>query len=153
MKNRSNISIQDIEQIINKCDVCNLAMVDSLNMPYVVPMNFGYENKTIYLHGSPKGKKIDILNQNNNVCVSFSADLELKWQNEGVACSYSMKYRSVIANGKVEFIEDPSEKVKALNVIMGNYTERSFKYNDPSIRDVNVFKVVVEKLEGRVYGY
>mgnify|MGYP001001334860 CR=1 FL=1 len=64
-----------------------------------------------------------------------------------------MKYRSVIAYGKVEFIIDPVAKIDALNVIMKNYTDRKFKYNDPAIRDVNVFKVNVEKLEGRVYGY
>lgn len=153
MKNRTNLSAKEIEDIILKCDVCNIAMVDSSNMPYVVPMNFGYSDGIIYFHGSPKGKKIDILSNNKAVCIAFSTDHELRWQNDNVACSYSMKYRSVIAYGKAEFITDADEKVKALNVVMKNYTDRSFKYNDPAVRDVNVFKVIVEKLEGRIYGY
>lgn len=153
MKNKTVLEDIKIEEIIQKCNVCNIAMIDSLNKPYVIPMNFGYDNKTVYLHGAPSGKKIEILKYNKDVCVSFSTDHELRFQSEGVACSYSMKYRSVIANGKVEFIESSEEKIKALNIIMKNYTERSFNYNKPAVRDVNVFKVNIEKIEGRVYGY
>lgn len=153
MKNKTVLEDIKIEEIIQKCNVCNIAMIDSLNKPYVIPMNFGYDNKTVYLHGAPSGKKIEILKYNKDVCVSFSTDHELRFQSEGVACSYSMKYRSVVANGKVEFIESSEEKIKALNIIMKNYTERSFNYNKPAVRDVNVFKVNIEKIEGRVYGY
>jgi hypothetical protein len=153
MKNRTDLSLHEIEEIIKKCDVCNLAMVDSTNLPYVVPMNFGYEGGVIYYHGSSSGKKVEALKQNHNVCVSFSTDHELRWQSDNVACSYSMKYRSVIAYGKVIFIDTPEDKVKALNIIMKNYTERTFKYNDPSVREVNVFKVIIDKIKGRVYGY
>jgi len=128
-------------------------MIDPDNAPYVIPMNFGYANDTVYLHSSRTGKKVDILKKNNRVSLSFSTDHELRWQSEKVACSYSMRYRSVLASGRVEFIEDMQEKVDALNVIMKNYTDRSFKYNDPAVRDVLVFKVVIDKLEGRAYGY
>jgi hypothetical protein len=38
------ISLQrDIDEIIEKCDVCYVAMVDEENMPYLVPFNFGYK--------------------------------------------------------------------------------------------------------------
>ena len=64
-----------------------------------------------------------------------------------------MKYRSVIAYGKVSFIKDSEKKIEALNIIMKNYTDIGFKYSPPSVREVNVFKVEVDKMEGRVYGY
>ena len=48
-------------QVIEKCDACYVSMVDQNNMPYVVPLNFGVKDGVIYLHSSPKGKKIDIL--------------------------------------------------------------------------------------------
>ena len=153
MKNRVIQLKEEIERIIQQCDVCNLAMVDLENKPYVIPMNFGYEQDAIYLHSAQTGRKMDILAKNRQVSLSFSTDHELRWQSEKVACSYSMKYRSVLASGRVEFIEDPDEKVSALNIIMKNYTDREFTYNDPAIREVAVFKVVVEKLEGRAYGY
>ncbi|MHA1558578.1 MAG: pyridoxamine 5'-phosphate oxidase family protein [Alphaproteobacteria bacterium] len=153
MKNRIITLKEEIERIILSCEVCNLAMVDGDNRPYVIPMNFGYENNVIYLHSSQTGKKIDILKKNKQVSVSFSTDHDLSWQSEKVACSYSMRYRSVLASGHVEFVEEKEEKIAALNVIMKNYTDLPFKYSDPSIREVLVFKVVIEKLEGRAYGY
>ena len=110
MKNRV-ITLQDEkERIISSCDSCNVAMVDESGKPYVIPMNFGYHNHLIYLHSSQRGKKIDILKKNNSVCVSFSTDHLLRWQSEKVACSYSMKYRSVLAFGYVEFIEEMSDR-------------------------------------------
>jgi len=70
-----------------------------------------------------------------------------------VACSYSMKYRSVLASGKAVFLEKPEDKVEALNIIMSQYTDREYTYNVPAVRDVCVFKVALETLEGRAYGY
>ena len=128
-------------------------MTDQENAPYVLPFNFGYSDRTIYLHSAKTGKKIDILKNNNKVCVAFSTDHELRWVNEEVACSWGMKYRSVLAYGKVVFIEDYDKKVIALNRIMGNYSERTFQYSKPAVNDVQTFKVVVEKMEGRAYGY
>jgi nitroimidazol reductase NimA-like FMN-containing flavoprotein (pyridoxamine 5'-phosphate oxidase superfamily) len=153
MKNREITLKEELERIIGECDVCSLAMVDQEGKPYVIPMNFGYAGDVIYLHSSQTGKKIDVLKNNNNVSVAFSTDHELRWQSEKVACSYSMKYRSVLAYGKVEFVEDKEDKVNALNIIMKNYTDREFKYNDPSILEVMVFKVRIENMTGRAYGY
>jgi nitroimidazol reductase NimA-like FMN-containing flavoprotein (pyridoxamine 5'-phosphate oxidase superfamily) len=153
MKNRTLTFKQELEDIIRKCQFCNLAMVDASNKPYVIPMNFGYENDMVFLHGSKVGLKNDILRLNPQVCLSFSTDHDLRYVNEEVACSWSMRYRSVLVYGKVEFVEDQEEKVKGLNIIMANYSDREFDYNDPAIREVQVYKVVVEKMEGRAYGY
>ena len=144
---------QEIEQIIKRCEVCNLAMVDMNGFPYVIPMNYGFDHEVIYLHSSATGKKIEILEQNNRVCLSFSTDHVLRWQSEKVACSYSMKYRSVLVHGHVQFVEDFEEKIIALNSIMKQYTDREFKYNDPAVKEVKVFKVIIERMEGREYGY
>ena len=150
MKSRVVTLKQEIERIIVSCEVCNIAMIDLNNEPYVIPMNFGYESGVIYFHSSQTGKKIDILKKNPKVSVSFSTGHELRWQSENVACSYSMKYKSVLAFGKVGFVEDFDKKREALDIIMKNYTERDFKYSDPSIWEVMVFKVVVDKFEGRI---
>ena len=153
MKNRTLTNPSEITDILKKCQVCHLAMVDQNGLPYVLPFNFGYDDGVIYLHSSQHGKKIEILKNNNNVCVAFNTDHMLRFQNEEVACSYTMKYRSVLASGKVEFIEDPDQKMIALNFIMKQYTQKEFLFNPPSIKEICCWKVRVEKIEGRVYGY
>jgi nitroimidazol reductase NimA-like FMN-containing flavoprotein (pyridoxamine 5'-phosphate oxidase superfamily) len=128
-------------------------MVDADGRPYVIPMNFGYKADTVYLHGSKVGKKNDILSSNPNVCLSFSTDHELRYVNEEIACSWSMRYRSVLVFGRVEFVDDMKDKVDGLNIIMAHYSDREFSYNDPAVRDVQVYRIVIEKMEGRAYGY
>ena len=128
-------------------------MTDASGKPYVIPLNFGFRDDVIYMHGAQEGKKIDALKKNPEVCVNFSLDHALRYQSEQVACSWSMKYRSVLCYGKAEFIPDPDEKTEALRIIMAQYSGNDFTFNPPSIREVNVWKVPVEKFEGRVYGY
>ncbi|MCF8298880.1 MAG: pyridoxamine 5'-phosphate oxidase family protein [Saprospiraceae bacterium] len=157
MKSRFNLKQKEIEEIINKCDVCTLSMIDKNNMPYALPFNFAYEDGIIYLHSAPEGKKIGILENNNNVCISFSSDYQMYIQSEKLACSYSMKYRSVLAFGKVEFCDhdDLEMKQKVLDLFMQKYAPGSegYKYNPPALKNVKMFKVVPEKVEGKAYGY
>ncbi len=153
MKNRIVENSDEILEIIAKCEVCYVSMIDVEGMPYVVPLNFGYENGTLYLHGAKEGKKIEALKNNPKVCVAFSTDHLLRYQHEQVACSWSMKYRSVLLYGEVEFINDDQERIDALNVMMRKYAQRDFKFNMPAVREVLPFKVVATKIEGRAYGY
>jgi uncharacterized protein len=154
MKSREITLQSSMEDIIARCQYCTMAMIDQNSHPYILPMNFGYADGVVYLHSAPEGKKVDILRNNKRVCLAFSTDHVLRHQNEDVACSYSMKYRSVLIYGKVEFIEDHTEKRRVLNILMKQYTGRDdFEYNDPAIINVLVYKVVAEKMEGRAYGY
>jgi nitroimidazol reductase NimA-like FMN-containing flavoprotein (pyridoxamine 5'-phosphate oxidase superfamily) len=153
MKNRPIISKPELEAIIRKCLTCSIAMVDLEGKPYVIPMNFGFADEHIYFHGSATGKKVDVLKNQADVCIAFSTDHELRYVTEEVACSWSMRYRSVLAYGKAEFVEVPEEKINILNIIMSHYADRKFDYNAPSIREVMVWKVKIDKMEGRVYGY
>lgn len=59
-----------IEAVIHKSLVCRLGLSDG-NIPYIVPVCFGYQGRTIYTHGSLKGKKNDILLKNQNICFEF----------------------------------------------------------------------------------
>ncbi len=144
---------QKIREIIDKCDTCYVGMTDEDGKPYVLPFNFGYEEGSIYLHMAPQGKKIGVLQNNPNVCVAFSTDHALFHRHEKVACSYGMKYRSVLAHGRAEFIEDYDEKVRIMNVTMQKYTGRDFSYNAPAINNVTVIRIHIEKIEGKLSGY
>ncbi|MDA3892160.1 MAG: pyridoxamine 5'-phosphate oxidase family protein [Salinivirgaceae bacterium] len=146
--------LKDIEPIIKKCDVCHVAMIDVNNKPYVLPFNFGYHEGYIYLHSDPIGKKMDALKKNPNVCINFTTDHELFHITEHVACSYGMRYKSIVVNGVIEFITDREDKVEAMNIFMDQYVKnKEFCYSDPAIENVCVYKVKVEDFSGKVYGY
>jgi nitroimidazol reductase NimA-like FMN-containing flavoprotein (pyridoxamine 5'-phosphate oxidase superfamily) len=153
MRARAITEKKELVDVIQRCQFCHCSMVDLEGKPYVIPLNFGFKDDIIYLHGAQHGKKTDILKEHPEVCINFTTDHLLRYQNEQVACSWSMKYRSVLCFGQVEFITEPEEKIMALHIVMAQYAEGEFKFNPPSIREVNVWKVKVVKFEGRVYGY
>src|SRR5690554_4022226 len=113
MKTVSHTDQATIEAIIRKCDICFIGVVTPENQPYVLPMNFGYEEGVIYLHSAPEGRVIRALEQKADICVTFSTDHALAFQHPEVACSYRMKSKSVVAFGRVTFVDDMDEKRQA----------------------------------------
>ena len=114
-------------------------------------MNFCYQEGVIYLHSGPTGSSIDMLERNNNVCITFSTDHELVFQHPKVACSYRMKAKSVICRGKVGFIEDMDSKREALNIIMKHYSSREFVYSDPAVRNVKIWEIPISSVTAKEY--
>jgi len=141
-----------IEEIIKECKFCHVSMIDK-NTPYIVGMNFGYKEKTIYLHSAKTGKKIDILKKNNNVSIFFTAGTELFSRNKEVACSWRMRYKSVIANGKAEILEDYETKLDCLKIFMDNYADNEIKFSKPAVDNILIIKIQVENWTGRTFEY
>ena len=99
-----------IEEIIRKCPYCIVGITDLEGNPYAIPMNFAYQDGVIYLHSGPEGSKVEMVTKHPQVCITFCEGHELVYMHRQVACSYSMKSRSVICRGKVHFVEDMEEK-------------------------------------------
>jgi nitroimidazol reductase NimA-like FMN-containing flavoprotein (pyridoxamine 5'-phosphate oxidase superfamily) len=149
-KDQEITDIASIEDIIRKGQVCRLALSEN-ERPYIIPLCFGYKEKTLYFHTACEGKKLEILRKNDNVCFGIDIDQELVKGKK--ACNCSMKYRSVIGFGKAELIEDIESKRRALNIIMQNYFEGFFKYPEESIQNTVVIKVEIESMTGKMLGY
>ena len=143
---------QEMLEIINKCKVCHVGFTDGLT-PYVLAFNFGINENTIFLHCAKEGYKLDIIKKNNKVCIEFDSDHELFARHEEVACSWRMKYRSVIVWGKAEIVDDYNEKVEGLKIFMKNYSEREFNFSVPSVNNVNVIRIKIDEMTGRKFEY
>ncbi len=142
------------EEIIKSCEVCFVGMVDEQGMPYTLPFNFGYADGVLYLHSGPVGQKLNILRNNPNVCVVMSTAHQMYHQSDQVACSYGMKYKSVMMRGKVEFVEDLEDKVLALSKVMKQYTQREdYRYSEPSLKNVTVMRIVPTQTDCKYFGY
>ena len=151
---RSDREITDTAEILNiieKCDVCRLGLAEN-NIPYIVPLNYGYEyldgKLTLYFHAAKVGKKLDIINKNPFAC--FEMDCSHNLIEADDACEYTMEYESVIGNGMIHLCVEKSEKVKGLKQLMNKYVkERDFSFPDQMIDSVVVFKLEVEEFTGK----
>ncbi len=141
-----------IDAVIARCEICFAGVVDEEGLPYVVPMNFGYHNGIFYLHSAPEGRIIRALEIKNHICLTFNEGQELAFQHPKVACSYRMKAKSIVAEGKVTFVEDMDEKRLALNYTMGQYSDKHFEYSEPAVRNVKIWRIDVNNIVCKEFG-
>jgi nitroimidazol reductase NimA-like FMN-containing flavoprotein (pyridoxamine 5'-phosphate oxidase superfamily) len=139
-----------MESIILRSSVCRLALSEE-GRPYVVPLCFGYKDNILYFHSAREGMKLDILKQNNKVCIEFDIDHEIVEADD--ACGWGMKYQSVIGFGKGSIIDDLEKKRKALDIIMQQYSRSSYAFPDSKVKKTVIIKVEIEHMTGKKSGY
>ena len=149
-KEKEILDREEIESILKKADVCRLGLADN-NIPYIVPLNFGYRDSCLYFHTPRVGKKIDMIKSNNRVCFELDIDHEVvKAENP---CDWAMKYRSVVGYGKAFVLTDAEEKRRALDVIIEHYSGQTGEYAQKLLDRLAVIKVEIESMTGKKSGY
>ncbi|MDO5835787.1 MAG: pyridoxamine 5'-phosphate oxidase family protein [Methanobacterium sp.] len=139
-----------ILKILEEAEVCRIALCEH-GKPYIVPMNFGFVDKTLYLHSATSGRKIEIIAKNNNVC--FQMDIKTQLVTAENPCNWGMRYLSVIGSGQAQLINDQQDKMEALDIIMSKYSEKSFEYSPEALDSIMVIKVEIEEITGKKSGY
>lgn len=142
---------EEIDEVIRACKTCYVAMSDE-GMPYVLPMNFGYDGESVILHSAQHGRMWDTIQKNPKICINWTLGEELAWQDVRVGCSYRVKSKSVLVEGTVEFIDDYDEKVSCLEKTMCQYSDREFKFSKPSVVNVGIMKVRINKIVAKEFG-
>ncbi len=132
--------------IIARAQVCYLGMSKD-NMPYVIPINFGYYEDTIYFHCALEGKKTDVLKKNPHVCMVFNVDNKLI--NNIAQDDWTMHFKSVIAYGKIEFIMDIIQRQKAINIMFHHYGGKDYPLPEPVLAKTMFIKVKIERMTGK----
>ena len=144
--------VNRIVEILNECQTARVAFSEK-NTPYMVPMCYGceiFENTlTFYFHCADKGRKLDMMEKNNTVCVETDIQYGITSQaDKAFACGYS-GYASVIAFGKVSTVTDLKEKEKALKLLMSHYTGKDFSFNEKMLNSVTVIKAVCREFTAK----
>ena len=142
---------QDIDKVITACKTCYLGMSDN-DFPYVLPMNFALDGDSVILHSAQSGRMWETIKKNQNVCINWTLGEDLAWQDEKVGCSYRVKSKSVMVEGKVEFINDFDEKTRCMQLLMAQYSDREFKFSKPAVENVGIIKVVIDKITAKEFG-
>jgi uncharacterized protein len=149
-KEREITDQAEIDQIMERAEVCRLALADG-NVPYLVTLNFGYrpgERPALFFHCAPQGKKLDIIRRNNLACFQVSIDHQLI--ETQVRCNCGMRYRSVVGLGRISFVSGHEEKIEALNHIVRHYhgQERP-QYTEAYVNAVTVLRLDVAEMTGK----
>lgn len=143
-REREVTDLNEIVKILDKSKIVRIGMVDD-GEAYVVPMNYGYtmeEGKlTLWLHGSLKGRKIDVLRKNPRVF--FEMDCDIAPFEGDIACRYGITYASIMGRGTAVITEDVEEKKHGLSVLMKTQTGKDFTFEDKMTTIVSVIRIDV----------
>lgn len=149
-KDKEIMDLAIIDSVMKEAEICRIALCED-NEPYIVPMNFGYNNGYLYVHSAKEGKKLDILRRNNKVC--FEVDIKTEIVRNEKICDWGMKYYSVIGKGEVTFLLDIEKKIQALNKIVEKYADISFEFAESELNNIEVLEIKIKELTGKKSGY
>ncbi len=111
--------------------------------PYVVPINYVFENESIYSHSLP-GRKIEMLRAHPRACLQMDEiENDCEW-------------RSVIAYGNFEEIRVPSDRRSILGKLLARFPlltpVESMIVQDAAAPDSVVFRIRIDRITGVAEG-
>ena len=149
---------QSKRQVTDKATIC--AMLDAIDtihvamhdepFPYVVPLNFGMEERegTLYLlfHGAMTGTKYDRMERDPRATFEMDCGHMLCTDEAKGMCT--MAYESVIGRGRLETVPE-AEREAALQCLMAHYGRPDFAFDRASVAHTRVFRLAVESMTGK----
>lgn len=139
----------DMEAVIRQATVCYLGLCDGA-APYVVPLSFGYESGRIFFHSAGQGRKLEVIRRNPRVGFAFAVDAA-PVAGDG-PCAWTMRYRSVLGQGRAAMVADAAEKARALDLIMAHYGGAPGGYEPGRVAAIAVIRVDIEAMTGKRSG-
>lgn len=111
------------------------------DQPYAVPIVYGWDGESLYFACSP-GKKADILRINPRVCLTVP---DVRDPSRG--------WTSVVALGRVEWIDSVAGKLSAFNILRKQMPTAVPRLSDAArLARANVARIVIDELTGRSVG-
>jgi len=114
LREKADYDKDTVHDILDSALLASVGFVQD-GQPVVVPMLYGREGETIFLHGARKARVIRLLESTTTACLNVTHVDALVYARS--AFNSSMNYRSVTVFGAPRLLDDPAEKLHALRVI------------------------------------
>jgi uncharacterized protein len=105
-----------IEQILDEGLIAHLGIVDPDGQPIVVPTLHARHGDVVYCHGSPAARSLKALAAGAPACLTVSLIDGLVLARS--AMHHSANYRSVVILASARLVDEPAEKLRALEAIV-----------------------------------
>jgi nitroimidazol reductase NimA-like FMN-containing flavoprotein (pyridoxamine 5'-phosphate oxidase superfamily) len=147
---------EGIADVLARGEVLRLAMIAPDGWPYVVPLSFAarpgpagapLDGLTIYVHSAREGRKLDALRRDPRVCFEVTVDVALVRGER--PCDFGVRYRSAVGTGRARLVEDPAERVRALELIAARYAGAATAIPADEAARVAVLAIEVERVTGK----
>ena len=138
-------------QILDEGFVCHVGFVTD-GQPFVIPASYGRKGDDLYIHGSAASRMLRNLDQGIPVCVTVTLLDGLVLARS--IFNHSMNYRSVVVLGKAVAVEDPQEKLEALqalseHILPGRWQDVR-QPNEKELKATLVLRLPIEEFSAKV---
>ena len=114
LREKGHYDKETVHAILDAGLVAHVAVVQD-GQPVVVPMLYGRDGETVFLHGARKARIVRMLEGTGTACVNVTLLDGLVFARSAFASS--MNYRSVTVFGAARLVDDMDAKRHALHVI------------------------------------
>jgi len=149
--NRAVYDREAIYKILDESFVCHVGFAAE-GQPFVIPTMFARVGDHLYLHGSAASRMLRGLSSGLPVCITVTLLDGLVLARS--VFNHSMNYRSVVALGHATPIDDPAEKLRALQaftekLIPGRWDDAR-QPNEKELRATNILKLPLTEASAKV---
>ena len=134
-----------VHRILDAALVAHVAFVQD-GAPVIVPMIYGREGETLYLHGARKARVIRLLEQTGRACLNVTLVDGIVFARS--AFNSSMNYRSATVFGTPRLVDDEQGKLHSMRVISEHTMPgRCDELRDPLEREMKMTGVIALDIE------
>lgn len=146
---KNQLSKAEIEMFLEIAPVGVLGTINADGSPYLVPLNFIYEDQKIYYHCREQGLKSDNILRQPQVCFHVYEMHGIK--NTGAAIETSTFYTSATLNGTAEIVTDFHEKDRILRLIVRKYAAdlADQALSEGAVKNTCVVAIAIREMTGK----
>jgi len=142
---------ETVYQILDEGFLCHVGFAID-GQPFVIPTSYGRNDSNLYIHGSAASRMLRQMKNDVPVCVTVTLLDGLVLARS--VFNHSMNYRSVVVLGKATLVDDPAEKVVALQVlaehIIPGRWDDARQPNERELKATSVLRVPIEEFSSKV---
>jgi nitroimidazol reductase NimA-like FMN-containing flavoprotein (pyridoxamine 5'-phosphate oxidase superfamily) len=145
LRDKANYDVDTVHKILDAAWLAHVAFVEN-GSAVVVPMMYGREGETLYLHGARKARVIKMLEKNERVSLNVTLLDALVLARS--AFNSSANYRSVTIFGTPRLIDEREAKLQAMKVISEQAMPgRWDELREPLEREIKMTGVIALEIE------
>lgn len=146
-RKNQQLSQEECEQILSAGKRGVLAVLGDDGYPYAVPLDYVFEDGHLFFHSAVAGHKLDAIRAYDKCSFCVLSEPE---ENEG---QWWLTWKSVIAFGRVQVIDDEQRKLARLTALGYKYYPTKDEVDplvERSARRVQMLELTIEHLSGKV---
>jgi uncharacterized protein len=149
--NRAVYDREAIHKILDEAFVCHVGFAAE-GEPLVIPTMFARVGDNLYFHGSAASRMLRGLSSAAPVCITVTLIDGMVLARS--VFNHSMNYRSVVALGRAVLIDDPEEKLRALQaftekLLPGRWNDAR-QPNEKELKATSILKLPLNEVSAKI---